>query len=499
MNPDFGNSNSPGLAIPADSLLVRALDTSSAAENVGLLEEFGEKATVDELLREAAALHFFARREGNGYKRVRALLYLYALYRFYLPGKEGLNPGVLLPHDGHLHLLNRRYEEAIEVFLRVQRSEGAADSLASALAAACQGWAFQILAGQVQRSVRAVPGNQWMFRMGHSADHPLRLRPELIRKSGADAAYPVLRERTAVRMDLSHSGWSDIFFLGMDYPEGARVLNISIDLAVLGRDKAPLPPVQAFFRVIDEPLLRLTSVDLATTAEITELSEVFDFAKDYLGLLKAAVIASGIVPPGMEGSGQSLPRMLAGICGRGRGRGIELVSQVNDIPKGSRLAVSTNLLGSLISICMRATGQIRALTGAISEEERRIIAARAILGEWIGGSGGGWQDSGGVWPGIKVIEGALAKKGDVEHGSSRGRLLPKHTILDSREVSEQTRRKLQESLVLVHGGLSQNVGPILEMVTEKYLIGGKLEWEARQRALEIFRGFLDALRVGDVQ
>ena len=35
-------------------------------------------------------------------------------------------------------------------------------------------------------------------------------------------------------MDLTHSGWSDIFFLGMDFPEGARVINISVDLAVRG-------------------------------------------------------------------------------------------------------------------------------------------------------------------------------------------------------------------------------------------------------------------------
>ena len=37
-------------------------------------------------------------------------------------------------------------------------------------------------------------------------------------------------------MDLTHSAWSDIFFLGMDYPEGARVLNVSVDLGVHGRD-----------------------------------------------------------------------------------------------------------------------------------------------------------------------------------------------------------------------------------------------------------------------
>ena len=55
-------------------------------------------------------------------------------------------------------------------------------------------------------------------------------------------------------MDLSHSAWSDIFFLGMDYPESARVLNVSIDLGVHGRDSEPRPPVEAYFRVIDEPL-----------------------------------------------------------------------------------------------------------------------------------------------------------------------------------------------------------------------------------------------------
>ena len=67
------------------------------------------------------------------------------------------------------------------------------------------------------------------------------------------------------------------------------------------------------------------------------------------------------------------------------------MSYVRDIPKGSRLAVSTNLLGSLIAVCMRATGQAESLTGALTEAERRTTAARAILGEWLGGSGGGWH------------------------------------------------------------------------------------------------------------
>ena len=58
--------------------------------------------------------------------------------------------------------------------------------------------------------------------------------------------------------------------------------------------------------MIDEPVLRLGSVDLGQIVEIASLAEVFDFAKDYLGLLKAAIIAAGIVPPGVEGSGERL-------------------------------------------------------------------------------------------------------------------------------------------------------------------------------------------------
>ena len=142
-----------------------------------------------------------------------------------------------------------------------------------------------------------------MFRMGHAADQPLRIRPELLRVNPEDGAYPILRECTPVRMDLTHCGWSDIFFLGMDFPEGAKVLNVSIDLALHGRDAAPQAPVEAYLRVIAEPVLRLVSVDLGVAADITNLADVFDFAKDYLGLLKAAVIAAGLVPPGIEGAG----------------------------------------------------------------------------------------------------------------------------------------------------------------------------------------------------
>src|SRR5207253_2545323 len=200
-------------------------------------------------------------------------------------------------------------------------------------------------------------------------------------------------------------------------------------------------PIEVFFRVIDDPVLRLVSVDLDAAADVRSLAEVFDFARDYLGLLKAAVIASGLVPPGLEGARQDLVQVLELLVGPGLG--IELVSCVNNIPKGSRLAVSTNLLAALIAVCMRATGQAKALTGQLSEPERRLVAARAILGEWLGGSGGGWQDSGGVWPGIKRIEGVVATEGDPEFGVSRGRLLPRHTVLGLDEIRPEVRDGLE--------------------------------------------------------
>jgi hypothetical protein len=475
--------------------LVSLITAAEPAVRNRSLDAHCRAATAEQLLAECAALEAFRRRRDNLYERVRALFFLYAIHRFHLPLKAGVRPRGLIPFAGYEHLLHRRFEEAIGVFLKQQQAEGPSDALSSALAAAYHRLGFQTLADQVRRSVRTVRGNQWMFRMGHPADQPLRLRREL-RQRGRDGTFPVLREQTPVRMDLTHSAWSDIFFLGMDFPEGARVLNVSVDLGVHGRDAAPRPPVEAYLRVIDEPVLRLVSVDLGATADITSLAEVFDFARDYLGLLKAAVIASGVVPPGIEGSGHSLGELLAQMVGPGCG--LEIVSSVNNIPKGSRLAVSTNLLAALVAVCMRATGQAESLTGPLQEHERRLVLARALLGEWLGGSGGGWQDSGGVWPGIKLIQGATAAEGDPEFGISRGRLMPTHHVFGRDEISEQARRRLQDSLVLVHGGMAQNVGPILEMVTEKYLLRSEAEWQARQEALGILDEILGALRRGDI-
>ncbi|GAB3181370.1 UTP--glucose-1-phosphate uridylyltransferase [Telluribacter humicola] len=459
--------------------------------------DISRSLSTKELLSALRELDRFRETTPNLYDKVRAILFLHAGYRFFLMESKDTPTIGKVPYAGFEDLLSRRFEHAISTLNHEIDKQGPNAALFSALAESYHHLSFQILADQVRKSVRSSKGNQWMFRVGHQAEHPIRIHPKLLQRQENSLFYPILHEQTSVRMDLTHSGWSDIFFLGMDYPEGARVINISIDLGVFGRDKDIRPPLHCYVRIIPEPVLRLTSVDLNTTKDVHDLADLFNFGNDYLSLVKAGVIASGLIPPSFEGTNQSLPEILSRIVAPGMG--IELVTKVNDIPKGSRFAVSTNLLGSIISLLMRATCQTQKLEGGLEESERRLVASRAILGEWIGGSGGGWQDSGGVWPGIKAIQGTFAQEGDPEYGISRGTLLPRHRVLQGEEVHPEIHEKIMNSLVLMHGGMASNVGPILEMVTEKYLLRGEKEWAARQQTNQIFDNILAAIKEGDIK
>lgn len=453
--------------------------------------------TTKELMAALLELEDFRKQTPNLYEKVRAILFLHAGYRFFLLKAPEIPQTGHIDYAGFEDLLARRFEQAITVFLKELKDNGPDAAILSALAESYHHLSFQILANQVRKSVRSSKGNQWMFRVGHLDEHPIRIHQQLLQRQEHSIFYPILHEQTAVRMDLTHSGWSDIFFLGMDYPEGARVVNVSIDLGVFGRDRDIRPPLNAYVRVITDPVIRITSIDLNTTKDIADLDDLFNFGNDYLSLVKAGIIASGLIPPSFEGTNQSLPQILSRMVGPGMG--IELVTAVNDIPKGSRFAVSTNLLGCIISLLMRATGQTQNLQGGLQESERRLVASRAILGEWIGGSGGGWQDSGGVWPGIKAIQGTFAQPGDPEYSISRGTLLPRHTVLEGEAIHPQLKERLVNSLVLMHGGMASNVGPILEMVTEKYLLRGEKESAARQQTNQIFENILAALKEGDIQ
>jgi len=216
-------------AVATNTLVDIILSEDDATRNQAL-DTICESCSLDQLLAHVEALDSFWRSTDNLYHRVRA-------------GPYG-------------HLLERRFIESINGFLDVERKQGASEGMSSALSKAYHELAFQTLADQVRKSVRTVKGNQWMFRTGHPGDHPLRFRQELMSRTPDNPMFPILKETTAVRMDFTHSAWSDIFFLGMDFPSGANVINASVNLGVLGRDESPQPPIECYLRVIDQPIIR---------------------------------------------------------------------------------------------------------------------------------------------------------------------------------------------------------------------------------------------------
>ena len=168
----------------------------------------------------AQALDRFRRASDNLYERVRALFFLYAIHRFHLPLRAGAaGAAAAIPFAGYTHLLKRRFEEAIDLFLAAQAADGPerGDLQRARRGYHALGIPDAGRPGAPQRAPRARQPVDVPHRP--PADHPLRIRPELLR-AARPALFPILREATPVRMDLTHSGWSDIFFLGMDYPGG---------------------------------------------------------------------------------------------------------------------------------------------------------------------------------------------------------------------------------------------------------------------------------------
>ena len=115
------------------SELIRIITSDEPAVRDTALEAVCRRLSLAELLEECAALEQFRRENDNLYQRVRALFFLYAIHRFHMPTTAGVKACGRVPFDGYKSLLMRRFEEAIEAFLDVQRAQGPSDPTASAL------------------------------------------------------------------------------------------------------------------------------------------------------------------------------------------------------------------------------------------------------------------------------------------------------------------------------------------------------------------------------
>jgi hypothetical protein len=308
--------------------------------------------------------------------------------------------------------------------------------------------AFELMKNMLLSRVKQMPSNRVLW--DPAAPAPV-LVPALKKQR--------LVEQTPIRLDVTHSLWSDIFFLALEDPRQARVLNFSADIYT---GNTPCCPLEASLERLETPnTIVLQSLDLKETVSISSLSQLFDYRQDGLGLLKAAVVASGLVPLWKEQRNTEFPSF-------------KLVSEVKNIPKGSRFAVSTSLLVCLVTLCMRASGQLP-LTGTVSEAEYGKIVSRALLGEWLGGSGGGFQDTGSLVPGLKQILGQPES------------ILPQFKPV---ELNDRV-RMLQDSLIVCHLGLCADVGPILQTVCIKYIL--KQDRSARASAAYIYSQIVELL------
>lgn len=101
------------------------------------------------------------------------------------------------------------------------------------------------------------------------------------------------------------------------------MINISVDLGVYnGKTTEVKAPIEVYVRVIPKSVIRISSLDLTATKEITELSDLFNFGNDYLGLLKAGVIVSGFIPPSFEACQETvaLQQILDQVIGKVSGK-----------------------------------------------------------------------------------------------------------------------------------------------------------------------------------
>jgi len=119
-------------------------------------------------------------------------------------------------------------------------------------------------------------------------------------------------------------------------------LNISVDLGVHGRDNSARSAGGSLFAGHDETNPSIEPVSILVRLRISRAFRKCSTLPVIPWPAESSGNRCGVVPPGIEGSGQDLAELLATI-GRA-GKGLELVSCVNDIPKARRLAVSTNLL-----------------------------------------------------------------------------------------------------------------------------------------------------------
>ncbi|HID23922.1 MAG TPA: hypothetical protein EYP14_16195, partial [Planctomycetaceae bacterium] len=267
--------------------------------------------------------------------------------------------------------------------------------------------------------------------------------------------------RAPARLDLG-GGWTDTPPYSLE--RGGAVINVAVDLN--GQ-----PPIQAYARVVAEPVIRLSSVDGGQRCEIRSFDDLLDFQDPgaEFSLPKAALYLSGISPD-RPNAGSSLQQVLERFGG-----GIELTT-VAAIPKGSGLGTSSIMGAVLLSAIRRLMGQVY---------NRRELFHDVLRLEQALTTGGGWQDQiGGVVEETKLITTAPGLVPDPYI-----RFVPA-TVLDPRENGEQT--------LLYYTGITRLAKNILQQVVGRYLDRDRQAMRVLRRLHTVASSVADAMARKDL-
>lgn len=236
-----------------------------------------------------------------------------------------------------------------------------------------------------------------------------------------------------VRLDLA-GGWTDTPPYCLE--NGGTVVNVAVDLN-------DTEPIQAEFRLLDEPLVRLVSRDLGKSLTISDPETLRRPIEpgDPFALMIVALRLAGIAPcPAETTQRRWLSRLVRSA------RGFELTT-TSHLPKGSGMGTSS-ILGAATLAVLRAAA--RRDTRPLTLVEQTLLLEQHL------GTGGGWQDQvGGIVGGVKITE---SKPG-----------IPQSLKIRPLPLSASHARDLESRLVVYFTGQQRLARNILREVMGRYL------------------------------
>ena len=241
-------------------------------------------------------------------------------------------------------------------------------------------------------------------------------------------------DRHTVRLPLRINwggGWSDTPPYCIE--NGGTVLNAAM---LLGGEK----PVEVTLERIPEHKIVFDSRDMDVHGEFDTIEPLQRTGDPYdpFALQKACLLACGILPK----EGGDLDAILTRLGG-----GFVMHSEVTNVPKGSGLGTSSILSAA----CVKAVFEFMDIPHTEDDLYGHVLCMEQIMS-----TGGGWQDQvGGVTDGVKYITSrpALYQKMKVQHI----------------ELSEETKRELDERFVLIYTGQRRLARNLLRDVVGRYV------------------------------